>query len=46
MASIVSIASPFLSAEISSTGAELVRLRDSTGADLLWDGNPAFWTGR
>lgn len=46
MASTVSISSPALSAEISATGAELVRLRDSTGADLLWDGDPAFWTGR
>jgi galactose mutarotase-like enzyme len=46
MASIVPISSPLLRAEISSTGAELVRLQDSAGADLLWDGNPAFWTGR
>lgn len=42
----VSISSDALSAEISATGAELVRLRDGTGADLLWDGNPAFWNGR
>lgn len=46
MASIVPISSPALSAEISAAGAELVRLRDSSGADLLWDGDPAFWTGR
>lgn len=46
MASIVPISSPLLRAEISSTGAELVRLQDSAGADLLWDGDPAFWTGR
>jgi len=46
MAATVSISSPALSAEISATGAELVRLRDGTGADLLWDGDPAFWTGR
>ena len=46
MAPIVSIATAALSAEISATGAELVRLRDRTGADLLWDGDPAFWTGR
>ena len=42
----VSIATAALSAEISATGAELVRLRDGSGADLLWDGDPAFWNGR
>lgn len=46
MTSSVSISTPALSAEISATGAELIRLRDRTGADLLWDGDPAFWTGR
>ncbi|MDB5489141.1 MAG: Aldose epimerase, partial [Reyranella sp.] len=46
MASTVSISTSALSAEISATGAELVRLQDRTGADLLWDGDPAFWTGR
>ncbi len=46
MASSVQISSPALRAEISPLGAELVRLQDSTGADLLWDGDPAFWTGR
>lgn len=35
-----------LSAEISTLGAELVRLRDGEGRDLLWNGDPAFWTGR
>jgi len=42
----VRISSPRLSAEISETGAELVRLQDEQGRDLLWDGDPAFWTGR
>ena len=42
----VSISTAALSAEISATGAELVRLQDRTGADLLWDGNPAVWNGR
>ena len=46
MASTVSISTSALSAEISATGAELIRLQDRTGADLLWDGDPAFWTGR
>ncbi len=42
----VSISTAALSAEISATGAELVRLQDHAGADLLWDGNPAVWNGR
>ena len=42
----VRIASPRLAAEIALKGAELVRLRDEAGRDLLWDGDPAFWTGR
>lgn len=27
-------------------GAQLSLLRDAGGRDLLWDGDPAFWTGR
>ena len=42
----VSISTAALSAEISATGAELVRMQDHAGADLLWDGNPAVWNGR
>ncbi|MBB4040736.1 galactose mutarotase-like enzyme [Microvirga flocculans] len=42
----IAIAGPRLQAEISENGAELVRLRDAQGRDLLWDGDPAFWTGR
>jgi galactose mutarotase-like enzyme len=42
----VLISSGALSAEIAATGAELVRLRDRAGADLLWDGDPAVWNGR
>ncbi|MDE2403966.1 MAG: aldose 1-epimerase family protein [Sphingomonadales bacterium] len=33
-------------AEIDPLGAELHRLRDGEGRDLLWDGDPTFWTGR
>ncbi|MBQ0824809.1 aldose 1-epimerase family protein [Microvirga terrae] len=40
------IASPYLRAQVSDRGAELVRLQDEQGRDLLWDGDPAFWTGR
>ena len=42
----VTISSPNLQAQISENGAELIRLQDAQGRDLLWDGNPAFWTGR
>lgn len=42
----VSISTDALSAEISALGAELIRLQDRTGAELLWDGDPAFWNGR
>jgi galactose mutarotase-like enzyme len=43
---IVTIRGPGLSAEIDSQGAQLHALRDSEGRDLLWDGDPRFWTGR
>ena len=42
----VRIASAQFTAEVALKGAELVRLRDEAGRDLLWDGDPAFWTGR
>ncbi len=42
----VSIGSNALSAQIDPLGAQLSALRDRTGRDLLWDGNPAFWNGR
>ena len=42
----VSISDSTLRAQISPLGAELVRLQDRDGRDLLWDGNPAVWAGR
>jgi galactose mutarotase-like enzyme len=42
----VAIASSDLTAEIDPLGAQLSRLRDRGGRDLLWDGDPAFWKGR
>lgn len=42
----VIISSPQLRAEVSADGAELIRLQDDQGRDWLWDGEPAFWTGR
>jgi galactose mutarotase-like enzyme len=40
------IASDRLTAEISEPGAELQRLTDEAGRDYLWDGDPAWWSGR
>jgi galactose mutarotase-like enzyme len=42
----VTISSSRLHADVSANGAELVRLQDSKGRELLWNGDPAFWTGR
>jgi galactose mutarotase-like enzyme len=42
----VSIRSEHLSAEVDPLGAQLSRLRDSAGRDLLWDGDPSVWNGR
>ncbi|WP_240500159.1 aldose 1-epimerase family protein [Sphingomonas montana] len=42
----VVIASSGLVVTISPDGAELQRIVDDAGRDLLWDGDPAFWTGR
>jgi galactose mutarotase-like enzyme len=42
----VEIRSGRLVAEISRHGAELIRLRDRDGKDLLWDGCEKWWTGR
>ncbi|WP_428030635.1 aldose 1-epimerase family protein [Ancylobacter sp.] len=42
----VKLKSDFLDVEISAQGAEMVALRDREGRDLLWNGDPAFWTGR
>jgi galactose mutarotase-like enzyme len=35
-----------LSAEIDAHGAQLSALRDRAGRDLLWNGDPAVWSGR
>lgn len=44
--SIVTIQSDGLTAAISSHGAELQSLRSADGVEYLWQGDPAFWTGR
>ena len=35
-----------LTAAIDPQGAQLSELRDHSGQDLLWNGDPAFWNGR
>lgn len=35
-----------LRVEISPAGAEIQRIVDAQGVDRLWDGDPAFWSGR
>lgn len=35
-----------LTVEISERGAELRSIRTADGAEWLWQGDPAFWTGR
>ncbi len=42
---LISIASPHLSAAIDPLGAELFRLRDADGRELMTDADPAFWRG-
>jgi galactose mutarotase-like enzyme len=42
----VSISSGDLTAEIDPQGAQLSRLQDRAGRDLLWDGDPSVWNGR
>jgi galactose mutarotase-like enzyme len=42
----ITISSAELTATISPSGAELQSLLDRQGRELMWDGNPAVWTGR
>ncbi|MBW4050966.1 MAG: aldose 1-epimerase family protein [Proteobacteria bacterium] len=42
----LTVGSSLLTARIDPLGAQLSMLRDSSGRDLLWDGDPAFWSGR
>ncbi len=42
----VSLSSGELSAAVNPQGAQLSTLRDREGRNLLWDGDPAVWTGR
>jgi galactose mutarotase-like enzyme len=42
----ISLHSPQLSAAVNPFGAQLSVLRDGSGRDLLWNGDPAVWAGR
>jgi galactose mutarotase-like enzyme len=42
----ISIRSDEISADIDPQGAQLSILRDGAGRDLLWNGDPAIWSGR
>jgi galactose mutarotase-like enzyme len=42
----IAIRSDQLSARIDPLGAQLSSLRDAADRDLLWDGDPAVWSGR
>jgi len=44
--SIVRIANAHLSVEVSSLGAELQAVTTLDGRNWLWDGDPAWWSGR
>ena len=43
---IIRIATAELSAEINPLGAELWALADGEGRPLMWNGDPAWWSGR
>jgi galactose mutarotase-like enzyme len=42
----IPLSSGDLHAEVNPLGAQLSILRDASGRDLLWNGDPAVWTGR
>jgi galactose mutarotase-like enzyme len=42
----ISLSSNDITARISPLGAQLSELRDCAGHDLLWNGDPAVWSGR
>ena len=42
----VTLKNAHLEASFAATGAELIALRDNSGHDFLWDGDPVWWKGR
>ncbi|RPE67346.1 galactose mutarotase-like enzyme [Pacificibacter maritimus] len=43
---LVTISSPELTAQVAPLGAELQSIQTTTGQDLLWNGDHAYWSGR
>lgn len=44
--SLTTIRNSHLTVTISSRGAELQSIKDANGVERLWQGDPAYWTGR
>ncbi len=40
------ISNDFLTVEISEKGAEIQSVRNSSGKEFIWNGDPSYWTGR
>ena len=43
MSKIITIKNEFLTVDISNIGAEVQSVRDSSGKEYIWQGDPAFW---
>ena len=43
---LIQIATDRIAVTVSALGAEMQSLQDAQGRDYLWNGDPAFWTGR
>ncbi len=43
---IYTISNDLLTVDISSTGAELMSIRDNSGTEYLWQGDKTYWGGR
>jgi len=46
MMALVTIANEHLKVAVSSVGAEIQSIVDEKGRERMWQGDPAFWTGR
>lgn len=40
------LSTPALRASVRTLGGELISLRDRAGTEYIWQGDPAFWSGR
>lgn len=41
----ITVSNEFLTAQFSEIGGELKSLKDTSGREYIWNGDPAFWTG-